>query len=80
MCKRIKRILLSILFTLAVVFTSTVIVYADVQLNKTDNLLSSQYSIDTYNSYMDSTRGFWGFLVGDTQSNMIHGVTNIGKL
>lgn len=77
MCKRIKRILLPFLFTLAVVFTSTVIVYADVQLNKTDNLLSSQYSIDTYNSYMDSTKGFWGFLVGDTQSNMIHGVTNI---
>lgn len=77
MCRRIKRALFPFLFTLAVVFTSSVIVYADVQLNKTDNLLSSQYSIDTYNSYMDSTRGFWGFLVGDTQSNMIHGVTNI---
>lgn len=77
MCRRIKRALFPFLFTLAVVFTSTVIVYADVQLSKTDNLLSSQYSIDTYNSYMDSTRGFWGFLVGDTQSNMIHGVTNI---
>lgn len=77
MYRKIKRFLFPFFFTLAVVFTSTVIVYADVQLNKADVLLSSQYSIDTYNSYMDSTKGFWGFVVGDTQSNMIHGVANI---
>lgn len=77
MCSKLKRIFFPIVFTVTVLAFSTVVVYADVKLNKTDSLLSSQFSIDTYNSYMDSSKGVWGFLVGDTQSNMIHGVTNV---
>ncbi|MBK0036051.1 MULTISPECIES: CD3337/EF1877 family mobilome membrane protein [unclassified Enterococcus] len=62
---------------LLMIFFFTQTVFADVVLEKVSSLLSEQYDLDSYSSYLDSSTGFTGFMFGDTQPNMINGIANL---
>ncbi|MCD4978451.1 CD3337/EF1877 family mobilome membrane protein [Enterococcus faecalis] len=75
--RQFKWILFALLFTVAVLFASGVVVYAEIIINKPSSLLSDQFSIDSYNSYMYAKKGFWATVMGISQVEAIHGIINL---